>query len=108
MTTQYVMIETRDPFGPDGLTTPELASELSAGAQVTVYLAQNAVLAVRKSATAAAPLTALSGKAAVWADDFSLRERGIRDDELAAGVQRASMDPLVDLILQPGCKVFWH
>jgi hypothetical protein len=44
----------------------------------------------------------------VLADEFSLRERGIRGDELAAGVRPAGIDTLVDLVVDEGRKVIWH
>jgi sulfur transfer complex TusBCD TusB component (DsrH family) len=109
METHYVMIENRDPFdSADATTMREMAADLATSAKVTVYLAENGVLAARHASTAGAAVTALTGHATVWADDFSLRERGIRDDELAGGVERASLGPLVDLIAEPGTKVFWH
>jgi sulfur transfer complex TusBCD TusB component (DsrH family) len=75
---------------------------------VTVFLAQNGVVPVRKGSSTAERITQLASHATVWADDFSLRERGIRDDELASGVAPASMDKLVELISGDGCKVLWH
>jgi hypothetical protein len=44
----------------------------------------------------------------VWADDFSLRERGIADDELGPDIGRASIDSLVDLITEDDAKVIWR
>jgi hypothetical protein len=37
-----------------------------------------------------------------------LRERGIGADELADGVSPASIDVLVDLVVEDGGKVIWH
>ena len=48
------------------------------------------------------------GGVTVLADDFSLRERGIEPTELRAGVQPASIDALVDLIVRPDTKTLWH
>jgi len=44
----------------------------------------------------------------VLADDFSLRERGIEGAELTRGVQEASIDTLVDLVMRPHAKAIWH
>jgi hypothetical protein len=47
------------------------------------------VLPVRKASTAGKRLSELAAKATVLADDFSLRERGIRPDEMASGITAA-------------------
>jgi sulfur transfer complex TusBCD TusB component (DsrH family) len=78
------------------------------GSPVTVYLAQNGVFPLRKTSAAAPHLAALTAVARVWADDFSLRERGIADHELSPRVERASIDSLVDLITEDGSKVIWR
>jgi len=44
----------------------------------------------------------------VLADDFSLRERGIDAGEMTGGVREASIETLVDLMMQPGAKTIWH
>jgi hypothetical protein len=44
----------------------------------------------------------------VLADDFSLRERGIDAGEMTGGVREASVDALVNLIMQPETKTIWH
>jgi predicted peroxiredoxin len=106
----YVVIETRDPTEfADVTATYELCRSLAdAGAPVTVYLAQNGVFPVRKNSAAAPHLAALTAVARVWADDFSLRERGIADDELGADIGRASIDSLVDLITEDDSRVIWR
>jgi intracellular sulfur oxidation DsrE/DsrF family protein len=43
----------------------------------------------------------------VLADEFSLRERGIRSDHLATGVKMAPLDVVVDR-LEEGRKALWH
>jgi hypothetical protein len=42
------------------------------------------------------------------ADDFSLRERGIKTAELARGFQESGINSLVDMITQPDTKAIWH
>jgi hypothetical protein len=106
----YVVVETRDPSEfAEVTTTYELCRSLAGrGSPVTVYLAQNGVFPVRKTSAAAPHLAALTAVARVWADDFSLRERGIADDELGPDIGRASIDSLVDLITEDDAKVIWR
>jgi hypothetical protein len=42
------------------------------------------------------------------ADDFSLRERGIKPEELAHGVHESEIETLVDAIAQANTKAIWH
>ena len=42
------------------------------------------------------------------ADDLSLRERGIKADELAPGVRESGIDTLVDALVQEKTKALWH
>jgi len=42
------------------------------------------------------------------ADDFSLRERGIKPSELAHGIQESGISSLVDVITRPNTKAIWH
>jgi sulfur transfer complex TusBCD TusB component (DsrH family) len=107
---RYVVVETRDPSEfAEVTTTYELCRSLAGrGSPVTVYLAQNGVFPVRKTSAAAQHLSTLTAVARVWADDFSLRERGIADDELAPDIGRASIDSLVDLITGDDAKVIWR
>ena len=107
--TSYVLIETRDPFeSADVNTVFDLAGRLGATAEVSLYLVENGVLPVRAGSSAAPGITALAERATVWADDFSLRQRAIRANELAPGVTPTTIDRLVELITTPGCKALWH
>ena len=103
----YLIIEARDPYdSADVANAHALAAGLAdQGSNVTMYLVQNGVFPAREGSTAAADLTALSGKIDVLADDFSLRERGIT--QLAEGVTQSSVDSLVDMRAD-GRKVIWH
>jgi sulfur relay (sulfurtransferase) complex TusBCD TusD component (DsrE family) len=107
---KYLLIESRDPFdSADVQNLYELADGLAGQAdELTVYLVQNGVLPTRRSSAAAPQLAALARKANVLADDFSLRERGIREADLAAGVQAAGIDDRVELVAENGRKVLWH
>lgn len=108
-TAEYVVIETRDPFArADMGASDALIDGLARGAATTVVLAQNAVLGARGGSAPARALSDLASRARVVADDFALRERGIRADELAPGIGVTTMDELVELIAAPGRKVLWR
>jgi len=105
---RYVLIASRDPLTArdvDGFFG--LAASLAArGHPLTVFLVQNGVLAARRI-PAAAPLTRLAHSGvAVLADQFSLRERGIADDRLAAGIRTGDVGEVVDA-LADGARVLW-
>jgi hypothetical protein len=105
--TNYLLIESRDPFETnDVLYYYELSRGLvESGNQVTLFLVQNGVLAARPSAHSAA-LSALSQSGVkILADEFSLRERGI--SKLADGVTASPIDVVVDH-LEAGHKTIWH
>jgi hypothetical protein len=104
---EYLLIESRDPFESNDVGYYyELARGLlEAGNQVTLFLTQNAVLAVRPSADAP-KLRALVGSGVkILADDFALKERGIT--KLLDGVQITPIDIVVDH-LEAGHKTLWH
>jgi hypothetical protein len=105
--TGYLLIESRDPFESNDVGYYcELARGLvQAGNQVTLFLIQNAVFAVRPSAQAP-QLRALVGSGIkILADDFALKERGIT--KLLDGVQSAPIEIVVDH-LEAGHKTLWH
>ncbi len=103
----YLLIESRDPFESNDVGYfYDLARDLAEGGnQVTMLLVQNGVLAARPSQ----PATRLSALAKlgvrVLADDFSLRERGIK--KVADGIAPSAIDVVVDH-LEAGHKAMWH
>jgi predicted peroxiredoxin len=107
---QYVLIESRDPF--DSADTGFLADTAEAlrarGREVTVYLVQNGVLAARAGARGSQVGRFVRAGVAVLADDFSLQERGIEAAEIAAQVRPAPIDTLLELVMRPGTKALWH
>ena len=107
---QYVMIESRDPFdSADTAFVADTAAALRAkGRPVTVFFVQNGVLATRSGARGSRVGALANAGVTVLADDFSLRERGIDRHDLSEGVREASIDALVDLVMDPGTKTFWH
>ena len=106
----YLLIESRDPFEyGDPIQFADLAVDLAgAGNQVTMFLVQNGVLATRKQAQKSHLPQLLESGVTVIADDFSLRERGIRFDECRTNIRIASIDQLVDLVVQENTKAIWH
>ena len=110
MPSQYVFIESRDPFeSTDTGFVADTARALRArGRPVTVFLVQNGVLATRAAARGSQVGRLVESGVTVLADDFSLQERGIAACELSAGVRQASIEDLVDLVVQPHTKTLWH
>ena len=105
---QYVFIESRDPFesrDTDFVEQTALAIK-ERGHTVMVFLVQNGVLAAREN-TGQLRRLAQAG-VILLADDFSLRERGIRTEELAQGIQETGIDRLVDAMTQARTKAIWH
>ena len=94
----YLLIESRDPFSTQAVTGHvELAVALRrAGSRVALYLVQNGVLPARAGADGDALHEALAAGVEVLADDFSLRERGIGEEDIARGVQPASIGLVVE------------
>jgi predicted peroxiredoxin len=105
---KYLMIESRDPQEASAVGEfADLARDLgAAGNEVTLFLVQNGVFAARKGFQGSR--VAQLGKVAVLADDFSLRQRGISDGEVAAGVKASGIGALVDLLAEPGVRAMWH
>jgi len=107
---RYVFIESRDPFeSRDTQFVEATATALKQrGHEVTVFLVQNGVLATRKNGGDKYLNQLAEAGIALLADDFSLRERGIRTAELTAGVQQSSIEALVEMLVQENAKAIWH
>jgi intracellular sulfur oxidation DsrE/DsrF family protein len=93
----YLLIESRDPFSTRAVQGHvELAVALRrSGPDVALYLVQNGVLPCRAGADGDALHGALAAGVEVFADDFSLRERGIGESDVARGVRPASIGLVV-------------
>ena len=106
--TRYVFIQSRDPFeARDPQFLEETAIEVrERGHEVTVFLVQNGVLAARQSTHRLDRLT--QAGVTLLADDLSLRERGITNEELAPSVQESGIGALGDAIVQENTKAIWH
>ena len=104
----YVFIETRDPF--ESRDTEFLEQTAIAvkerGHSVAVFLVQNGVLAARKTARRLGRLA--EAGVTLLADDLSLRERGLTSDELAPSIRECGIDVLVEAIAQENTKAIWH
>jgi len=109
MTDKYLLIGSRDPFeSKDTDSYYDLAAGLAkAGNTVTLFLVQNAVMATRPCTLSTSLSELANAGVEVLADDFSLRERGISLDQLAAGVKASPLDVVIDQ-LADGCKTLWH
>ena len=106
---EYCLIESRDPFESDDVSfTYNLAAQLAAdGNPVTIFLVQNGVLPARNAARSGlANVSRVSG-ITVLADDFSLRERGISQNELLAGVTPSAIGAVIDC-LERRATTIWH
>ena len=106
----YVIIESRDPFeSRDVRFVVDTATGLKReGNDVTVFLVQNGVLAVRGNARLSHLPTLVEEGVRLLADDFSLSERGIQPGEFEPGVQISTIDALVDMLIRPNTKAIWH
>jgi sulfur relay (sulfurtransferase) DsrF/TusC family protein len=105
---RYVFIESRDPFeSKDTRFVEETAIAVKErGHDVTVFLVQNGVLAARTGARRLGHLA--EAGITVLADDLSLRERGIKAEELAPSIREAGIDALVEALIQKNTKALWH
>jgi predicted peroxiredoxin len=108
--TNYIFIETRDPFeSRDTQFIEQTATALKQlGHEVTVFLVQNGVLASRRKVRESYLPRLTQAGVNLLADDFSLCERGIQTAELHPGVQPSSIETLVDALLQSNTKAIWH
>jgi sulfur relay (sulfurtransferase) complex TusBCD TusD component (DsrE family) len=104
---EYLLIESRDSFESNDVAYYfDLARGLvEGGNEVTLFLAQNGVLAARPSTRSGALTELVASGVKVLADDFALKERGIT--KLAEGITSAPIDVVVDH-LAAGHKTLWH
>jgi hypothetical protein len=106
---RYMIVETRDPHeARDVEWMAELALNLArSGAPAALVLAENGVFAGRAGASAPALRKLIDAGCEVFADRYALRERGIRDVDLAKGVKAAELDIVVEA-LEAGVSVMWR
>lgn len=108
--TNYVFIESRDPFeSRDTQFVEETATALKGrGHLVTLFLVQNGVLASRRKARGSCLARLAKAGVTLLADEFSLSERGIQSGELLEGVRPVAIDALVDALVAEKTKAIWH
>ncbi len=103
---KYFLIESRSPFDSAEVNNNyQLASDLaSKGNEVSLFLVENGVLAARSTAEINdfSKLTNVN----LFADDFSLRERGISPNELKSTIKVADISIVVEAMAQ-GTKTMW-
>ncbi len=106
---RYLLIGSRDPFDSnDTGFCADLATQLAAAKnQVTVFLVQNGVLPARSGAQSGNLAKLAGAGVSVLADSFSLKERGIDASRLAAGINAAPLDVVLDALAE-GTQVIWH
>lgn len=107
----YLFIESKEPFeSKDTAQVYGLLKELSRdGHKLSLFLVQNGVFSSRKNAQMNLFSDLLKdNNISIYADDYSLEERGITSEEMASEVKVASMDHLLDLLMADTCKAIWH
>jgi len=105
---KYLLIESRDPFESHEVSYfYDLAASLTAEGEVTLFLVQNGVLPARRCGESRRLTELATAGVRVRADDFSLRERGIRPDRLAPGVVPAPLDLVIEELAK-GHRALWH
>ena len=74
---------------------------------MTLFLVQNGVFPARKCEHSPAIAALKKGGVEVLADEFSLKERGIKAANMIPEVKSAALDVVLDQMEQ-GRKVLWH
>ena len=105
---KYLLVESRDPFEAKGaLDYYDLAAELAKEGEVTLFLIQNGVFPARRCRESQRLMDLAKAGVRVLAEEFSLRERGIRNDQLAKGIEPAGLEVMIDQLAE-GRKAVWH
>lgn len=104
----YLIIATRDPLSSGNADWgADLATTLKqSGAEVCLFLAENAAFAARARIVWTARDRLAAAGVELVADRFALEERGIADDEVAQGVRASDLGTVVDM-LEQGRKAIW-
>jgi sulfur relay (sulfurtransferase) complex TusBCD TusD component (DsrE family) len=105
---KYLLVESRDPFETKGtLEYYELAAQLAKESELTLFLLQNGVFPARRCRESQRLMDLAKAGVRVLAEEFSLRERGIRNDQLCEGIESAGLDVVIDQLAE-GRKALWH
>lgn len=105
-----LFIESRSHFG--GAHVPfaaAIACELAGrqGGRVDMLLVQNGALGARGGAQSPQLDALAAAGVGLYADEFSLRERGIAVERLRPDVKPVPLDIVIDRLLE-GWRVVWH
>jgi len=109
--TRYLLIESRDPFeNRESENFLEMVGRLAQnGDQVTLFLIQNGVFALRKGSLFTGKLKELiKQNVQIRADSFSLDERSIQERERLEQIKMSGIDEILDILFEPGMKTIWH
>ncbi len=106
----YLFIESQDPLEDRGAEeylgwALELARQKE---RVAVFFVENGVLALRKGAGFPLRDALKEAGATLRADELALKERGLVPDRLAAGIEPAPIEQIVDWLADPETKAIWH
>lgn len=116
MPIQALIISSKDPYTfKEAQIALDMADQLAdLGAQVTVYLIEDGVLAVRagqmpkNGVSVEQRIKSLRNRGVnVLAEDLSLKARGITDDKAVEGVKVSNLDEFVDILMERSNKVIW-
>lgn len=104
----YLFIGSESGLNGSGPDFFPLACDLAKrGDKVEILLVQNAVAAARAGAKSAGLETALRAGIMVYADDFSMRERGLPVGALTRGVKPCDLDSVIERAAA-GWNIVWH
>ena len=106
---RYLFIESRDPFTDRTVKEHfDLARDLAARShQVELYLVQDAVLLGRKAVAADGLDELAQAGVTILADDFSLLQRGVGEEEVRPQCKVSPISRVVEA-LEADYKVIWN
>ena len=109
MVKSYLCIESQSAFDAAGTAQfLALARDLkSQGNTVEIWLTQNGVIPARVGTKDDGLAEVLKAGIAIWADDFSLRERAVPPASLKRGIRPAAIATVVER-MAAGWNVIWH
>ncbi|GGS57849.1 MULTISPECIES: hypothetical protein [Streptomyces] len=104
----YLLIESAGPAGAGGDRFVGDACRLvRQGGDVTLLLTQDGVLgAVADSSPRLGDYLGAGG--ALWVDAFSLRRRGVAEEDVEPRARLVDMDDVAARLLRPGLRAVWH
>lgn len=105
----YVLIETAGPWRGPGCArfVSDAVNLCRAGHPVQLVLLQDGVAAAVPGAVGELD-DVLEEGVEVWADDFSLAQRGLPVERLTPATRVVTMAEIATRILDPATRVVWH